>query len=324
MKKILFAICVLLLWGCKKEDVLTSEIDFENIYTIEDDATDPIRHRIYTIYKEYNVPVYFNDTISRVIVGQDKEGKPVYKYEKLDLEWTFSSYAKFKYDFEYMTDPVEQTKALDIIEEYLASSSAALYPFCFFVTQSGVKIDQGKVIEELSNGKFEIGFRAIYMTGNWTAALTKTLPAEMMRQMVRDKILNYPEEIAVFGAVSTASWYGGKYWTDIDPSIPHPLTAANALYDDWLGAKWYTQVELGAMRVHARSVIGRFGFVRGNVLTEGLETPKDANDDLRGYITEMLLRTPEEFKELWGASPLVMKKYGILSDVIVNKMGVQL
>lgn len=324
MKRVLYILCALLVFGCSKEKELKPEIQFDHVYSITDDPSDPIKHRIYNIYQKYKVPVYFNDTIGRVLVTTDVQGKPVYKYEKLDLAWRFSSYAREKYSFEYMTDPVEKSNALDIIEDYLNTASPALYPFSFFITQSGIKKDQDVITADLKNGMFEVGFRTIYMTGDWTPDLIKKLPVEMMRQMVMDKILNYPEDIAVFGAVSPATWYGGQLWNTLDPNIKYGWRVADALYDDYWNGPNLTAEEWEALRVEGRTVLGKFGFVWGNSLTKGLQSPKDVAWDLKGYIQEMLRHSPSKFEQLWGAYPLVMKKYHILSNVVVNKMGVKL
>lgn len=57
---------------------------------------------------------------------------------------------------------------------------------------------------------------------------------------------------------------------------------------------------------------------------KGLVTPYDYNNDLINYVEEMLKYNKEEFEMLWGHSPLVMKKYDVLYDLIKNKLGVEL
>ena len=67
MKNVIYLILSFLILGCEKENELTSKIELENLYEIKDDPTDPVKHRIYEIYSEYGVPVYFNDTMERFL-----------------------------------------------------------------------------------------------------------------------------------------------------------------------------------------------------------------------------------------------------------------
>ena len=53
-------------------------------------------------------------------------------------------------------------------------------------------------------------------------------------------------------------------------------------------------------------------------------SPDNMEDDLNGYITEILQHSKEEFEQLWGDSPLVMKKYEILCKIITDELGVEL
>ena len=91
MKQIgLYILLICLLLACQKEDGITPGIGFENLYTIQDDPNDSIQHKRYELYTTYGVPVFFNDTIGKVFVKVDVNGDSVFRYETLDLNWTFS------------------------------------------------------------------------------------------------------------------------------------------------------------------------------------------------------------------------------------------
>ena len=51
----------LLMIACSKESTLESRINLDELYVIQDDPDDPVKHRIYEIYETYGIPVYFND-----------------------------------------------------------------------------------------------------------------------------------------------------------------------------------------------------------------------------------------------------------------------
>ena len=53
-------------------------------------------------------------------------------------------------------------------------------------------------------------------------------------------------------------------------------------------------------------------------------SPNNTEEDLNGYISEILQHTKGEFEQLWGDCPLVMKKYEILCKIITDELGVEL
>ena len=76
-------------------------------------------------------------------------------------------------------------------------------------------------------------------------------------------------------------------------------------------------------RAAVRAAIGQFGFVSAGRFVSVM-SPDNTEDDLNGYITEILQHSKEEFEQLWGDSPLVMKKYEILCKIITDELGVEL
>lgn len=331
MKNVIYLILSFLILGCEKENELTSKIELENLYEIKDDPTDPVKHRIYEIYSEYGVPVYFNDTIGKIFIKKDVTGKDVYRYETLDLAWGFTSYNRVTYTYEYMTDPSEQLKALNIIEEYLKLAEKPLYPFNFLVTESAKTIDSQDKEYIYEKGDYTINYRTVLMTGDWTDSQIVSLPETMMREMVKNKIVTFTDLLATFNDISDKVWYGVG-WEGLDPhwydyvdgtDWPRYYFLPSALSDSWYGCEEMEPEELVEFRNALRIAMGQFGFVSGNKYSS-IMAPGDNEDDLNGYISEMLKYTREEFKQLWGHSPLVMEKYEILYEIVANELGVNL
>ena len=344
MKTVLYLTLVIFLFGCSKEDSLTQKLEYENFYAIEDDPSDPVKHRVYEIYKKYNVPVYFNDTIKKSFVKEDVNGNPVYRYETLDLAWSFSSYSQLKYRYKYLEEPEEQSKALDIIENYLNLVNKALYPYNFFVVKSLQTEDSKNSIVDIGEGAYQIYFRTLLMTADWKNDETvRDLPEEMMREMVKNKISNYETLLTQFYSVSKSEWYDRPY-EELDPDyfeylvLPNDFDyiyeeygrvpalsffGAQCFDDGWSMVSYFDTPEgLENFRACVREKIGAWGFVSNG--WANVYTPNDKENDLTGYISEMLKWSPEEFKEKWGGSPLVMQKYNILYEIIVNELGVEL
>jgi len=333
MKHVLYLLLALLVLGCGKEDELTPKLEIENLYGIQDEPSDSIKHRVFEIYQNYGVPVYFNDTIGQVFLKNDVNGKAVYRYETLDLAWKYSSYDGVTYEYAYMTDPDEQSRALNIIEAYLELVPKALYPFNFFVTDSAKMIDASDNETVYSKGAFENCYRTVLMTGKWTEEQATSLPKEMKSEILKSKILNYKNLLTKFNEISDPSWYY-KEWEKLDPTyFQYVDTTLNSYYrsyfnpaalsDTWHSINMFTPEKLSEFRAAIREKIGQFGFVNGFHEHVGL-APATTDEDLVTFITEILRWSREEFEELWGECPLVMEKYEILYDVITNKIGVEL
>lgn len=61
MRNVIYLVFAFLILGCGNEDELTSKIEIENLYGIQDDPSDPVKHRVFEMYSEYGIPVYFNE-----------------------------------------------------------------------------------------------------------------------------------------------------------------------------------------------------------------------------------------------------------------------
>lgn len=187
--------------------------------------------------------------------------------------------------------------------------------------------DEEKIYKE---GEYKIHFRTVLMTGDWTESQITSLPNEMMREMVKNKITNYKDLLAAFNSVSDRVWYG-KSWAKLDPhwydyvettDKPSYYFSPSALSDTWYAINEFEPEELEEFRAALRLAMGQFGFVAGG--QSSLYTPGDNEKDLVSYISEMLNRSRDEFIELWGESPLVMAKYEILYHIVADELGVKL
>ena len=323
MRRFIYICFCLLMIACSKESTLESRINLDELYVIQDDPDDPVKHRIYEIYETYGIPVYFNDTIGRIFLKTDVHGQPVYQYEKLDLAWGYDSYEKLEYHYQYITDPEKQLEVLTWIGQYLRDADKALFPFCFFVPESvTTKNLDNREVTELDQ-QFMIGFRTLTMImGNWEGENPGDILLNMKRNMVTQKIKNYSEDLAYFNKVSDANWYGTKYWSEVDNTIT-TYWNCDVLNPDYTGS--LTGEALEEQRVEARAVTGRFGFVMGDEWGGGLFTPYDTQRDLECFVKVILATGSDEvFREQWCTYPLVMEKYDVLYEIITEKLGVEL
>lgn len=350
MKNIVYILIIISIFGCQKEDGLKPNLKFENLYSIKDDTTDAVKHRVYEIYSQYGVPVYFNDTIGKIYVKDDIDGNPVYNYETIDMAWSFTDYERLRYRYEYLDSIDEQHQALDIIENYLNTSAKSLYPYNFFVVKSATAKNVRKEETIYKNGKYIIGTRSILMTGNWGLdnrdsitnrdSVIEALPTVMKKEMVKLKIQNFKNLLTAFNKVSNAIWYDNKFdqldekfyevnkfkyvVDEREIELPNNAFTASCLSDDWYLKEYFAPEELEKCRAAYREKIGQFGFVSSSIRWKGTSTPNTTEEDLESYISEMLRWTKDEFYKLWGSSPLVIKKYNILYEILSGNLGIEL
>lgn len=376
MKKLSYLLLLLVLVSaCREDDIVgTQQIQMENLYTVTDDPDNPVQHRIYEIYEQYGVPVFYNDTIGQVQIGNDVNGNPYYRYETLDLGWDFDSYNRATYLFDYITDPDEQLAYLDAVEYYLEHSSKNLWPYAFFIVNGVTTISRdGKNTISEESREYLINFRLISLvTSNWGPEPTDVMD-NLKREYVMEKISIFTTDVDAFGAVSKkyySTYYDILHTTYGTAEFGEPFPGASygigtvitrmgdVNLDLVFGTAWdwiyeteskrapsltrlirylyngeirptvygdmYSDEELAILWRLGHYAVGTFGFVSSSTRSIDSYSPDDVSDDLKGYLKVILNTTDEEFREEWGALPLVMEKYEILYRVLTEELGLEL
>ncbi len=336
----MLGILLLLAVSCDNtEDVLENKIDFSSPYVINDDADDPIQHHRYLIYEKYGVPVFFNDTVSETFIGMDYDGKPIYRYETLDFNWSFSSHNKSSvtYLYDYMTDAELQEKALQFVDEFLKEASRPMRPFSIFLPESfTIKNSNGVTTAP----QFWNGFRTLVIptVHNVEEAQIPSFTHMVLQSMVKDQVMNSETVSAAFGEVSGTNNYD-KLWVD-DLKCQWGVEHKGMLWDpadlfargvelSYITQSWVTNVSTRAEFYAERDLIfreiGNLGFICGNIAeTKGhLYSPKNVSEDMEFYLDNMLGLGREAFEARYCSSSLVIEKYTILADYINDVLGVQ-
>lgn len=341
---IILCLCALCVSSCGKEDVLENKIDFSSDYEIKDDPSDPIQHHKYLIYQKYGIPVFFNDTVSATVTGTNYDGKPIYRYETLDLNWSFSSHNnnKVSYEYEYIKDTDKQEKALEFVEAFLQRASKPMRPFSIFLPETLViKSDKGTETPE-----YYSGFRTLIVPNvqDLTEEEIPEFSDNILRSMVRAKVLQAEAVVNSFSEVSSTNKYYNKPWVisgnngglGCQWGVAHKGSywKPEILFDEdtmkkYIATYWSTNVnneeEFIAERTLIFQQIGQYGFISGNTKDKISQTtsPSNASEDLEYYLDTMLEIGSATFLERYGASPLVLKKYNILADYIKGELGVE-
>ena len=340
-KSILYILMGLVFAACEKEDALQPQIDFSNLYAITDDPDDPVQSLRYDLYTNYNVSVYFTDTVGKFLLSYDIVGNPVYEYELIDLNWGFSSSSAADRDIEYhfLTSDEDKLKALEFVRSFVDSCAQSLRPLTMLVTDYMI-VDAGTEgpvrTTELHN------FRA--MAWGDVIDLTEEERAELIestcKDLVGEKIQNFTDVVYQFQLVSDD--YYSNNWPQALPEISACiLEEVNeddpyADLSSWFGDNYATYVlDLGYTHEQAIealnerrdaycAICGAWGFVYGYGRMASYTAPT-ADDDLDCYLERILSDGGAAwFERYYSSYPLVMKKYELLRDAIENEMGVKL
>lgn len=351
MKNILLLVLgiVVTIYGCDKNDEVKPELKLTNLYEIKDNVSDSIQHKVYELYKAYGVPVFFNDTIGKVFVKVDVNGDSIFHYEKLDPAWSYTGYSNLDYDFQYMTDPDEQSRFLTMLEAFLKECGKTLYPYSVLVVNNYSTTDSRDKVTLRSNGDYSVFYKLLIVTGDKNTDLSEK-PDEIIRTIIEERITDYKDLLSAFQRVSK-EYRGKRDWATLginELSIPFefeyystfwgrmevmkvekfldaPLyNGASCLEDNWWGFRDYGAEVVELCRKSVRAEIGKFGFVGESIKSMTSAPPRDEEDDLKVFVKEVMRYPKEDFKSIWGGFPLVMQKYEILSGIIIDELGIEL
>ncbi len=340
--KLIYAISLLLLlFSCEKEEY-KKKVDMKNLYSIEANSQDSIEQKRYEIYEKYNIPVFFNDTVGKVYYGQSLAGDSIFRYETIDLAWSYTARSDHKYQYYYMQNDTNKMEALKFISSFLGITSKPLRPLSILVVDSvktGANLKQliykveNKDTGEISNVSisFFTGVRSILFCGvdNFgnNPEIKEKATYDVVKTMIRQRIKNYKNELAPFYTISDKNFYD-KPWNELDETIKNPLGGTEAFstfllseggYNYFLDNYDYTEEQLISAVKYIRGAIGQFGFVSGGKMLS-YNSPLNADEDLELFIEEILRYSKDDFLDIWGNSPLVIKKANILYKIIEEEL----
>lgn len=348
---------VLAFCSCQKEDELRNELDFSNVFEITNNPNDAVQSARYEIYTKYNVSVYFNDTVGQQLIRYDINGNPYYRYETLDMPWTFFDESgtdeNVTYRYFYTKGEEQQLKALERITALLDGLNEKVRPAIIFAVDSVFLLRSDGVISDVigdselidnevsRNIGYRLNFRNLLITSlpDVSDEMLAALNASLIRDLTVNKIHNFADKLTEFGAV-TPDNYNKSGVFDYPTEMPEGLNFTASLvgygrprcmyeegFEEWASAQglpdWYTEY---SREVYA-SIVGPMGMVMPRGLYAGGEiddTPTTVDDDITAFTELALMFTPEEVEHYWGGYPLVMQKYNIIADILVNEIGIDL
>lgn len=350
MKYFLYLFLLLGIVSCTNEEDLKSNIEYSNEFTIVDNPNDSVTHERYLIYKEYGVPVYFNDTISQVQTGTNHKGEPILSYERVDLNWTFFGYNHgIKYTYTYLTNPAEQMQALRFVRKYLEQASRPMRPFSIMLADTLTVASSSRTDRPI----YHVGYRTLVFAQIKNLTGEDTINAqikEVIKNMVSDRVKVNTDVCARFADLGTTNNWYYRTWETLGncPTVVSTqkmswTLSVNALFNeppfstfdnedlvmlllkDRQGVGPYVNSEAEALTIRQNIIdeMGQYGFIRG-WKQSGSFTPNNDTEDRDFYIQAILHLGERGFKKRYGHLNKVMEKYQYLASFIQGELEIDL
>lgn len=288
---IIGAFIAIFLLGACSEDELTPSGANDNKFAVpegQDDAASRLRKEF---LDKNNIHLLFNDTLSKEYIGKDAFGDDVWDVETIDLGYNLTASSSDTYSFEYLKEEDDMKKAVELVEaQILPHVGGSMLPYSIFLVKSIQRTDSYGNIEELT---VQTNMRCLAIAVDEWLDMDEDEQAEqgkdILIELIQNKFSYTSDEAGPFLAFCE-----DLYYEDIIDHIPDWDRNIEDIYElgmldygeDWDSPEWDWFVS-------------------------------DRND-FNAFFDAVMNRTEEDFAEEYGDYPIIMQKYRILRDIIIE------
>lgn len=138
-----------LLAACSEDELTPTPGNEPNYFAPAANATDAESVLRRNFYEEERVYLLFNEVLHREQIGTDSYGDPIYKEVKVDLDYNMVGDGNNnRFEYEYITDPLEQERAAQFVQEHILDYIQGARPYSLLVTNGITRL-------EYYNGEWE-------------------------------------------------------------------------------------------------------------------------------------------------------------------------
>ncbi|WP_065218624.1 MULTISPECIES: hypothetical protein [Butyricimonas] len=298
MKKIqtyiLYGIILLGCFSCKKEDNLIPNAPQPNLFAPAEGATDPTSQLRRKFYEETGAYLLFTDTLKNEYYGTDVYGNPLYTTELLDLSYGINSSALWKFEFEYLSDYEKQQSAVELLKkQILPVLPKNYYPYSFLLIDNLIAYTWWSE-EGATDGWWDSGYEQDFYFGTRAMAINismlenegEAFAKRILNRLIRDYYLT-AEKLQEFYAPGRN--YYGKYIYDYE-------------YGFWSEEDFIQATGILAYYYDGWEYFEVYG----------------SESDLVKYLEFILDGSEEDFKAEYADYPLVLKKYDMLKQLLIE------
>lgn len=263
--------------SCDSEDQLTpSNLDV-NIFKVgEQDSA--LRN---DFYKHIGSYLLFNDTLSREVIGTDKDGNTLYRYETVDIGYSMTGLSNNRYSYKYLRTSEDKKAAAEFLEKRIMPAMRAdIRPYSLLAVEqteeSALKYGEWNK----NNIDFFAGYRCMAVSLKGIAQMNEAQQIQLADRLLAGIVT---QKISSLGIRDLGAFYeyGDKYYDERRGDFPDVKD------------------------------VKEVGFLSsGSYLF-----PKRA-EDLAAYLKAYFSLTEEEFLQENKDYPVVCAKYNLLKDLI--------
>ena len=188
----------------------------------------------------------------------------------------------YEYTYEYIEDIEQQRKAAEYVQKYLISRLGKNTPYSFFLVNDLHYDYHGRLWQRDK----VLGLRSyvISMGGGEAYEDPETYFGDMIVDIVKNSISRVPEEVMNQFYAFSKDYYGNDVEGSLTDQEVWDLGMFYYIEDDWWGNNFYYQ-----------------------------------NTDLSLWLEAVLTMSPSEFEAEYGSSSVMMEKYALLRQIILDQ-----
>lgn len=295
------ALCMVGTVACSDEDALVPSNTREDYFTILDSQTDEVSLLRKQFKTDTGVHLLFNDTLYVEKTGTDAFGDDILDVKRVDFRYELTNVSTSSWRFYYLQNYADMRECTDFVRRYiLPHFGSSLLPYSLLLVNSIEYDEYGyEDWEEVAMANnwqcMALGVGgALGLDDDEKAAYADSFLQDMLSGMfdIFDERLD-PFYNVVYDGADCYSDYFSDYFTDFDP-------------DSWTKEDNIADIyELGFLTCSYSWWYGDWYF-------------PSARNDFNSYYSALFSMTQEEFEQKYAAYPLVMKKYNILKNFIID------
>jgi hypothetical protein len=284
---------LLLLAGCKKEAALQPGNQDENYLVVKDNPSDPVDHAIYQFYQATGLPVFYNDTIARLPVG-NSAGVARYTYIRLATAYSPSG-TDTKLFFKRLTKKEKVLAMLPFLKDKVLPRINGALPIHSILLVDSIRLrgTSGSGTTTTVNKPY-VGFNTI---------IIKAVPADTM------SVLSQKSNAASVLAMLMLKKLHVEYSTRLNADF-HSISVNSVP-----GMSVYVQ-PLSALSPDESLTLEDFGFIKRNPTNLSAVWTPYQQDDLIAYLEALFFYdTTAQFEAAYTAYPLVLQKFKVVKGL---------
>lgn len=289
--------------ACKKEDDIKPEASAPNLFYPDASATDKHAQLCRDFYAETGCYLLFNDTLKHEHTGTDRYGNPLYSTELLDLTYSITSSAQWKFDFNYSTDYQHELQATEILKnDILSAIDKRHHPYAFLLVDNFITytymVEEGEVTGKwfgpYKSETYYIGERAILMSIDALLQNKEALKKDFLRVLLEKQLTT---------AVLKDFYAPGKQY------YGKPEIFGFQDLDDFINKTGILASSKGASQQFDEN---------WNEITVIHYSASSNTADLKIFLDELLAGKEEEFMMKYEAFPIVLNKFKMLKEIVID------